>query len=251
MAAVKLDKVTAEAQELAREVAVEAAGDFGVGDHLGVVADDERVVTHLFACPHPGYQGWHWAVTLVRASRAKTPTVDEVVLLPGAEALQAPDWVPWSERVEPGDLAPGMLMPTATDDARLDPGYQGGDEDEETAAAIRTVVHELGLGRERVLSDFGRIVAADRWVNGAGGPDAPEARQAPAPCSTCGYFVRLRGALGAGFGVCANGYASSDGRVVSVDHGCGAHSDVVADVSEGYLPEPVWDSISVDEELFS
>ncbi|HOB05524.1 MAG TPA: DUF3027 domain-containing protein, partial [Propionibacteriaceae bacterium] len=61
MAAVKLDKVTAEAQELAREVAVEAAGDFGVGDHLGVVADDERVVTHLFACPHPGYQGWRWA----------------------------------------------------------------------------------------------------------------------------------------------------------------------------------------------
>ena len=29
------------------------------------------------------------------------------------------------------------------------------------------------------------------------------------------------------FGVCANEYAPDDGRVVSVDHGCGAHSDPV------------------------
>lgn len=250
MAAVKPDNVTATALELARAVAVETAGDFGVGEHLGLVADDERVVTHLFACPHPAYHGWHWAVTLVRASRAKVPTVDEVVLLPGADALRAPDWVPWAERVEPGDLAPGMVMPTAVDDPRLDPGYTGGGDDE-AAAEIRAVVHELGLGRERVLSDFGRQVAAQRWADGAGGADAPESRQAPAPCATCGYFVRLRGALGAGFGVCANGYASSDGRVVTIDHGCGAHSDVTADVSEGYLPDPVWDSISMDEGLFS
>ena len=51
-------------------------------------------------------------------------------------------------------------------------------------------------------------------------------------------------------GACANGYASSDGRVVSVDHGCGAHSDVVSDASEAYLPDPVWDSVTVDSALF-
>ncbi len=249
MAAVKLDASTAAAIDLAREVAVEAAGDFGVGAHLGVVADDERVVTHLFDCPHPAYRGWHWAVTLVRASRAKTPTVDEVVLLPGPEALRVPEWVPWAQRVEPGDLAPGMLMPTPDDDPRLDPGYTAGDEGDE-GAAIRAVVHELGLGRERVLSDYGRIVAAERWAHGSGGAEAAESRQAPAPCATCGYFVRLRGALGAGFGVCANGYATSDGRVVAVDHGCGAHSDVTADTSEAYLPDPVWDSSAVEAGLF-
>ncbi len=249
MAATKLDAATAAAVDLAREVALDAAGDFGVGDHLGFVADEERVVTHLFDCPHPAYQGWHWAVTLVRAARAKVPTVDEVVLLPGTEALRAPAWVPWAERVEPGDLAPGMLMPTPSDDPRLDPGYTGTD-DSEDSVAVRGLVHELGLGRERVLSDYGRVVAAERWAAGPGGSEAPESRQAPAPCASCGYFVRLRGALGAGFGVCANGYASSDGRVVSVEHGCGAHSDVMADVSDAFLPEPVWDSISVDAALF-
>lgn len=250
MAAVKLDAVTAAAGDLAREVALEAAGDFGVGEQLGTVADGDRVVTHLFDCPHPAYQGWHWAVTLVRASRAKAPTVDEVVLLPGPDALLAPDWLPWAQRVEPGDLAPGMLMPTPDDDPRLDPGYTGVDQDDETAAAVRAVVHELGLGRERLLSDYGRQLAAQRWHDGDGGPDAAESRQAPAPCSSCGYFVRLRGALGAGFGACANGYSSSDGRVVAIDHGCGAHSDVTGDLSEAYLPDPVWDSISVDAALF-
>ncbi len=250
MAAVKLDAVTAAAVEQAHAAAVEEAGDFGVGDHLGVVAEGDRVVTHLFDCPHPGYRGWHWAVTLVRASRAKTPTVNEVVLLPGTDALRAPAWVPWADRVEPGDLAPGMLMPTSADDPRLDPGYTGGDEDDDTAVAVRAVVHELGLGRSRVLSDYGRQVAAERWYDGEGGPDTAEARQAPAPCTTCGYLVRLRGSLGALFGVCANGYASSDGRVVAVDHGCGAHSDVVADVSDAYLPDPVWDSVTIDQTLF-
>jgi hypothetical protein len=35
------------------------------------------------------------------------------------------------------------------------------------------------------------------------------------------------------FGVCANMYASDDGRVVSVDHGCGAHSEVLAEQHGG------------------
>ncbi len=250
MAAAKLDAVTAAALDLARAAAMDEAGDFEVGDHLGVIVDDERVVTHLFACPHPGYTGWHWAVTLVRASRAKTPTVNEVVLLPGPEALRAPEWVPWAQRVEPGDLAPGMLMPTPDDDPRLEPGYTGGDDHDDTTTALRAVVHELGLGRERLLSDYGRQLAAERWVEGPGGADAAESRLAPAPCATCGYWVRLRGSLGSLFGACANGYASSDGRVVSVDHGCGAHSDVVSDASEAYLPDPVWDSVTVDSALF-
>ena len=38
-------------------------------------------------------------------------------------------------------------------------------------------------------------------------------------------MVGLSGPLGRVFGVCANEYAPDDGRVVSVDHGCGAHSE--------------------------
>jgi len=48
---------------------------------------------------------------------------------------------------------------------------------------------------------------------------------------TCGFLVRLSGPLGRVFGVCANEYAPDDGKVVSVDHGCGAHSDGAAAVS--------------------
>ena len=116
-----LDEACVEATDLARSAAEELAGPGNVGDHAGVVADDERVVTHLFAALDPAYVGWRWAVTVTRASRAKIVTVDEVVLLPGPESLLAPAWVPWSERVRPGDLGVGDLMPAATDDERLVP----------------------------------------------------------------------------------------------------------------------------------
>ncbi len=88
----------------------------------------------------------------------------------------------------------------------------------------------------------------------------PLARAAPAPCASCGFLVRLAGPLGAVFGVCANAYAPEDGRVVSVDHGCGAHSE--ADRGRGAEPvvPPIIDElgydlvdqpgISVDETVF-
>ena len=122
------DRLCAEAIELAREAAEDAAFPGKIGDHLGVVADGDRVVTHLFECLEPGYRGWRWAVTVARASWARTVTLDETVLLPGPDALLAPEWVPWSERLRPGDLGPGDLLPTGADDPRLEPGYMGEDE---------------------------------------------------------------------------------------------------------------------------
>ncbi len=246
----KTDTVTASAVDLARAAATETAGDFGVGDYEGPLAEGDRIVTHAFACPHPAYSGWRWAVTLVRASRAKVPTVTEVTLLPGETALLAPAWVPWSARVHADDLAPGMLLPLGESDPRVMPGYTGGsDIGDVDPVAVRAVVHELGLGRERVLSDVGRAEAAERWVESESGPDAAIARQAPAPCGSCAFFVRLRGALGMSFGACANGQSPSDGRVVTTDHGCGAHSDVVPEPAPG-LPQPVWDTITIDPALF-
>jgi hypothetical protein len=79
----KPDATCLAAVELAREAAVETAGAIGVGEYLGAQADDDRVVSHFFGCPHPAYTGWRWSVTVVRASRARVVTVDEVVLLPG------------------------------------------------------------------------------------------------------------------------------------------------------------------------
>ena len=51
------------------------------------------------------------------------------------------------------------------------------------------------------------------------------------------------------FGVCANGNANDDGRVVSLDHGCGAHSEVqLAKKHEPQpLPDHVIDTLTTDD----
>lgn len=213
------DAALAAAVELAHGSALEVGGA-SVGEHLAAVAGAERLVTHAFAATLPGYAGWYWAVTLARAPRSKTATVDEVVLLPGADALLAPAWVPWHERLLPGDLSPGDLLPSVVDDPRLVPAYIASDD-----PAVEEVTFELGLGRARVMSREGRLDTAERWYVGDGGPDTPMARQAPARCGTCGFLLPLAGSLQAGFGVCGNEISSTDGRVVSVEYGCGAHSE--------------------------
>ena len=219
------DPALVAAVDLARGVAREVGGS-AVGEHLGAVADDALVVTHSFASTDPAYVSWQWAVTVARADGTDTVTVDEVVLLPGVGALVAPAWVPYSDRVEPQDLSPGDLLPPAADDARLVPAYA--DPEAELAAEA---FWELGLGRPRVLSQDGRDDAAERWYDGDRGPLAPMARQAPGKCLDCGFRVGLAGSLRAVFGVCANGQSPDDGRVVSLDHGCGAHSETAVELT--------------------
>jgi hypothetical protein len=253
-ATLELDEACAEAVELAHAAAVRRAGVLEVGEHRGVQADDVRVATHLFDCVHPGYPGWQWSVTVARASRARVVTISEVTLVPGEGALLAPAWVPWAGRIGPKDLTPGVLAPTTPDDVRLVPGYTGGefaaDADPAEASQLRAVVAELGLGRERVLSIDGRDEAAERWLAGPGGPDNPMTQQAPASCQTCGFFVGITGGLGRLFGVCTNELSPSDGAVVSFEHGCGGHSDVVEPSKGVDLSLPIWDTVSIDEGLF-
>ena len=250
----ELDAACAEAVDVARDAAQARADVIGVGEHLGVTPEGLRVATHLFACEHPGYPGWRWSVTVARASRARVVTVSEVCLMPGDGALLAPAWVPWSERIQSGDVTPGVLMPTPDDDPRVEAGFTGGDQarDEDPAEwhQLRTLVAELGLGRERVLSVYGRDEAAERWVEGEGGPHNAMTRQAPGLCVGCAYFIRLSGSLGTHFGVCANEFSPQDAEIVTLDHGCGAHSDVVEPQRGVDLPRPVWDTISIDDLLF-
>jgi len=244
----KPDTVGVAAVEHARSALLEQVDATDVGEHLGHVAEDDRVVTHLFDCRRVGYRGWRWAVTVARAPRLKSVTVDEVVLLPGDEAIVAPAWVPWKDRIKPGDLGPGDLLPPEEDDPRLVPGYLADDEVID-ADSVKAVSDEVGLGRERVLSLEGRDLAAQRWYDGSHGPSAPIAQSAPASCGTCGFLVRLAGPLSTVFGVCANAYANDDGRVVSFDHGCGAHSEARLGKRNmpAPLPEPVLDTLTWDE----
>ena len=236
------DERLAVAVELARAAAVEVAGT-SVGDHLAVEAEPEpgggHVVTHSFATTDPAYVGWRWAVTIARADGADEVTVDEVVLLPGDAALLAPGWVPWSERVQPGDLGAGDLLPPPPDDPRLVPSYADVDAEDLPFDLHR----ELGLGRPRVLSLDGRADAAERWYEGDAGPDTPAAKAAPGRCRDCGFLAPLGGALGRVFGACANAMAPDDGRVVALTHGCGAHSETVVEA-----PESTWSGMAKEHD---
>jgi hypothetical protein len=247
----KPDSVAAAAVDAARDALLEDVDAADVGEHLGSVGEGERVVSHQFACTRKGYVGWHWSVTVARASRQRHVTVDEIVLVPGDEAIVAPEWVPYRERLQPGDMSPGDLLPVGDDDPRLVPTYAFGDDplDSDDKAQVRQVAEDLGLGRVRTLSPEGRDLAAQRWADGDGGPDSPLAQAAPDRCYSCGFLVRIAGPLAESFGVCANGDANDDGRVVTFDHGCGAHSEVrIAKKHEPVpIPDHVFDTLTVDE----
>ena len=221
--AVELDPV---AVALARAAAVEEAGsDEAVGPVLDAVADDDVAVTARFASTDRGYRGWTWSVTLA-VLEATHPTVSEVVLLPGPEALLAPAWIPWDQRIRSGDLGVGDLLPSAPDDPRLAPGYL-----QSTDPAVEEVALEVGLGRMRVMSHDGLIDTAERWHDGPYGPDDDMATHAPAHCLTCAFFLPLQGSLGVLFGACGNEFSPADGRVVDGGYGCGAHSEALTGVS--------------------
>jgi len=209
-------------------------------------------------------------------------TVSESLLLPGPDSLLAPDWVPWRDRVRPGDLGVGDLLPAQPDDDRLVPAavLEGADavldwDDSPAwahelepavtvaddagglpasgeaaagaeAADVAARDFDLAPGPARVLSAIGRDETALRWYSGDHGPRSPLAHAAPGPCMTCGFLVRLGGPLGRVFGVCANEYAPDDGRVVSLDHGCGAHSEAISAEGAYGAASPVIDELGYD-----
>lgn len=241
----KADAVLSAAVDLARSALDGIAEPGTVGEHLGVEPLGERLAMHWFACTSSGYRGWRWGVSVARVPRGKVATICETNLLPGPEAVLAPEWLPYADRLAPGDLGAGDVLPIRPDDPNLEAGFEAtGEEDVD-----RVALWELGLGRPRVLSAEGREAAATRWYSGANGPDAEIAQKSSAKCTTCGYFLPMAGALRVTFGVCANEWSPSDGRVVSLDHGCGAHSETDVEPPEPTpIGEPIVDEFAVDVE---
>jgi hypothetical protein len=214
-----------DAADFARAAALEdAKNEKYVGTLISIDSDNDHVATYLFEAFLPGYVGWRWAVTVAKVDTDSAATICDVVLLPGSEALLAPEWIPYSSRITAEDVGVGTIVPTAPDDPRLVPTNNVLPSDEELDLHE---LFELGAGRVRVLSIEGRDQAAKRWIEGDRGPNAPIAQYAPKNCGSCGFYLPIAGSFRQAFGVCANAISPEDARVVSVNHGCGAHSEAI------------------------
>lgn len=99
----KPDAFLAAAVDVARAAIEGIAPAEQIGRHLAAKSEGDRLVTHLFESKLAGYGGWQWYAVLTRNSRSKVVTVDELGLLPSDDSILAPVWIPWAERVRPGD----------------------------------------------------------------------------------------------------------------------------------------------------
>ena len=87
------------AHDLAVAALKEIAPESAIGEPAGFAVADDGVVSLRFASAMRGYPGWFWTVSLAVVDDAE-PTVLEAELLPGDYALLAPEWIPWSQRLE-------------------------------------------------------------------------------------------------------------------------------------------------------
>lgn len=204
--------LSADAVATARDALAEIA-DGEVGDHIGVTGLGRNVATHRFEADVPGYTGWEWNAVVACADGSNWVTVNEVALVPSQGALEAPDWVPYSERLRPGDLGPGDIMELAPDDDRVTDD-----------CFSRDAVTFTGRETKRYLTTAGLEDAKKRWRTGEYGPNSEFAEKATLSCRSCAFYIPLGEPVGENFGVCANEY-SADGHVVASSYGCGAHSD--------------------------
>lgn len=93
------DEVLLAARDEARAALAEITDPRSVGADDGHEVHEPHVLTLFFECRLPGYPGWRWAATLARVDEESPVNVLEVELLPGAGAVIAPEWVPWSVRL--------------------------------------------------------------------------------------------------------------------------------------------------------
>lgn len=80
------------------EVAAKSAAGGELGPFVNSVTED-GVTTFTWEAKLESYRGWRWNVLVHQTDPATEPTLSEVVLLPGPDALLAPDWVPWADRL--------------------------------------------------------------------------------------------------------------------------------------------------------
>jgi hypothetical protein len=123
-----LDALT-EAQKFALTALLEVTPPATVGEFVGETDEGDHVVSYRFATTLTGYPGWNWAVAVAYLP-GEEPTIVESELLPAEGALLAPDWVPWSERMDDYRAAQLALGEAAAESDDLDDDEDDDDDDE-------------------------------------------------------------------------------------------------------------------------
>ena len=255
-----MSDTTMDPKAIAHAVAITVSDEDGqVGDLMEAIDLGDNVTDFRFEAHVRGYEGWQWSVTLYHDVEMDRWTVNESSLVPTDEALRPPKWIPWKDRLEPGDLAVTDSIGTDPDDPRMEEGFRktrpddsqidtqpdaDGTQPSDAPSSVADVssedqrsltseedideaVEQFDLSRRHVMTPLGRSQTAKRWYEGPHGPKSLSTKTAGGnPCSTCGFFIPLKGELNLLFGVCANKWSPDDGRVVSIDHGCGEHSEI-------------------------
>ncbi|MTE23412.1 DUF3027 domain-containing protein [Microbacterium sp. ZXX196] len=101
-----------------------------VGAAAGHEVHEDGTVSLRFAASMPGYPGWFWTVSVAAVDGAD-PTVLEAELLPGDDALVAPEWVPWSQRLEEYKAAQAAARAAGEDMDDAEGASPDGDEGED------------------------------------------------------------------------------------------------------------------------
>jgi hypothetical protein len=121
--------VTAADVELARTALLEITPAESVGEPVGSIDEGDGVVSVYFATNLSGYPGWRWTVTIAHLDGGDG-SVLETELTPGDDALLAPDWVPWVDRLAEYQAAQADAPADDADDA--DDDADDDDDDDAT-----------------------------------------------------------------------------------------------------------------------
>jgi hypothetical protein len=198
-----------------------------IGKHLRSERIDSKIVAHYFESNLTGYSGWEWEVVISRPSLSKEITVYSTALVVGKNAIRAPKWVPWAERIKPSDVQIWDAL-----------AYQKNDSNLVHSGMPHTnidSIEKLALWRERVISPIGKRETCKRWITSRPGPHSKTKKVAKDICASCGYFVPLSGDLGQGFGACTNAFSPNDANVVAINNGCGSHSETSVPLGAKYF----------------
>jgi hypothetical protein len=111
--------MTSERESVALAALREITQPDSIGGLIDEAVEVDGVVTLHFACTMGGYPGWRWTVSLAELP-GEEPSVLETELMPGDGALLAPDWIPWSDRLEEYRAAQEALGEVVVDVDELD-----------------------------------------------------------------------------------------------------------------------------------